>query len=129
MGATLLLFILTQMSVSTAVSEPVAAGHAPAPAPVSEPVAAKNVRKIPTKISQLPKAWRRLAWCESRYQLHAVSPSGKHFGLWQLHRGFYAHFHINPKTATFSQQWVVAQYVYKRQGAGAWSCARSAGLT
>lgn len=82
----------------------------------------------PTSLKDLPVVWRKLAYCESRYDLRAVSPSGNHYGLWQLHKGFYKVFKYDPKKATFAQQWQVAKYVYERQGAKAWSCAKRAGL-
>lgn len=82
----------------------------------------------PHSLKDVPKAWRKLAWCESRYTLNAVSPGKKYYGLWQLHKGFYNVYDYNPRTATFEQQWRVAQYVYRRQGAKAWSCASYAGL-
>ena len=80
----------------------------------------------PTRLDQLAPKWQRLALCESSGQLHAVSRSRTYHGLWQLHKGFYAHFHIKPETATLAQQYRIAQYVYKRQGAKAWSCAKKA---
>lgn len=85
-------------------------------------------KPMPSSLNEVPKVWQRLAYCESRYDLRAVSPSGEHFGLWQLHRGFYKHLGYNPKRATFREQWVTALYVYERQGARAWACAREAGL-
>ena len=81
---------------------------------------------LPTRLDQVAPKWQRLALCESSGQLHAVSRSRTYYGLWQLHKGFYAHFKINPKTATFAQQWRIAQDVYRRQGAKAWSCAKKA---
>lgn len=129
LAVSLLVGILTQTSISSPVSEPAPRVSTPVLVRATTEIPPSRARRLPTKIAHLPKAWRQLAYCESRYKLHAVSPSGEHFGLWQLHRGFYAHFNINPKKATFSQQWMVAQYVYKRQGARAWSCARFAGLT
>lgn len=88
----------------------------------------RSAHRAPTSLKDLPTAWQRLAWCESRHNLHAVSPGRTYFGLWQLHKGFYAVFDIDPQTANFAQQWRVAKYVYKRQGARAWSCSRYAGL-
>ena len=81
----------------------------------------------------LPKAWQRLAYCESsstanKINLRVQSPSGQHVGVWQLHKGFYTTLGIDWRTATLWQQWQVAQYVYNRQGARAWTCARKAGL-
>ena len=80
-----------------------------------------------------PVSWQRLAACESsstplRINLRAVSPSGLHHGPWQVHKGFYKPFNINPKTATLAQHWKVAQAAYKRHGAKAWTCAQKAGL-
>ena len=81
----------------------------------------------------LPKVWQKLALCESssttaRLNLRAKSPSGQHIGVWQLHKGFYKAQGVDWRTATIQQQWQVAQYVYNRQGARAWTCARRAGL-
>jgi len=74
-------------------------------------------------LEQLPARWRRLAWCESRNQLHAVN-NHTYYGLWQIHKGWYKPFGINPRTATLAQQWKIAQHVYERQGATAWSCSQ-----
>ena len=82
----------------------------------------------PDSLDDLPKVWKRLAYCESRYQLRAVSVSGDHYGLWQIHKGFYKALNIDPKKATFNEQWKAAKYVYARQGAKAWSCAKRVGL-
>ena len=81
----------------------------------------------------LPKVWQKLAFCESsstiaKLNLRAKSPSGQHVGVWQLHKGFYKAQGVDWRTATIQQQWQVAQYVYSRQGARAWTCARKAGL-
>ena len=82
----------------------------------------------PKNLKETPKVWQRLAYCESRNNPRAISPSGQHYGLWQIHRGFYITLGYNYKKATFAQQWKTAKYVYARQGAKAWSCARYAGL-
>ena len=85
-------------------------------------------RSRPLTIRSLPKAWQRLAWCESRWHLHATSKSGKHHGLWQIHEGWFKSAGVNYKTADVKAQYHVARYVYQRQGARAWTCARQAGL-
>lgn len=79
-------------------------------------------------VQDLPKVWRKLAYCESRYVIDAVSPSGDHYGLFQIHKGFYKAVGIKWKRSTVSEQFTVAKYVYKRQGANAWACANYAGL-
>lgn len=96
----------------------------PPTAPTREP---KPARKR-MKLTDLPIAWQRLAMCESSNRPHAISPSGLHHGYFQIHKGFFITKDIDWKTATLEQQWEVAQYVYKRQGAQAWSCADQAGL-
>ena len=108
------------------------------PSPATQPLALQPVQEKPYKmykpranrarraITNYPKAWQRLAWCESRYHLHAVSKNGLYHGLWQIHKGWFKPFGIDPNTATIEQQWKVAQAVYHRQGAKAWSCARQA---
>ena len=90
--------------------------------------ASRSSVPLTVKIKSLPLAWQRLAMCESSWRLRAVSPSGKHHGLFQIHQGFFTTLGLNARTATFEQQWQVAQYVYDRQGAKAWTCARKAGL-
>lgn len=80
------------------------------------------------RLKDLPKPWQRLAYCESRNSLTAESPSGKHYGIFQIHKGFYITKGIKWEGSTLAAQWSVAQYVYARQGADAWSCAKQAGL-
>ena len=80
------------------------------------------------KFERLPEVWQRLAECESSVRMRAVSPSGLHHGLWQIHRGFFTTLGMDAETATYEQQWEAAQYVYERQGARAWTCADKAGL-
>ena len=79
-------------------------------------------------MSRIPAVWRRLAWCESRWHLQATSISGKHHGLWQIHQGWFRSAGVDWRTATVDQQYRVARYVYRKQGARAWTCARKAGL-
>lgn len=79
-------------------------------------------------VADLPTPWKKLAWCESRWHLHSVSRSGQHFGLFQIHKGWFRPFKINPRTANAYQQWLVAKHVYATQGRNAWDCARQAGL-
>jgi hypothetical protein len=43
--------------------------------------------------------------------------------MWQIHKGWFKPFNIDPATATIYQQYQVAQHVYKTQGAQAWTCA------
>ena len=111
------------------------------PQPVTEPTRAiiltmpdtdtprtsRTTRRQPLQLTDLPAKWQRLAWCESRHHLHAVN-NHTYYGLWQIHKGWYKPFGINPKTATLAQQWLVAQHVYKRQGADAWSCTKHTGF-
>lgn len=69
--------------------------------------------------------WHRLAYCESRMRIHA-NRNNTYYGLWQIHRGWFKPFNIDPTHATIAQQYRVALHVYKKQGASAWSCARKA---
>ena len=85
------------------------------------------VRASRSQMMRIPLQWRRLAWCESRNRLHA-NRHNTYYGLWQIHRGWFTQFNIRPDTATFTQQWAVAQHVYKTQGAQAWSCAKQTGM-
>lgn len=78
-------------------------------------------------LAGLPRVWQRIAMCESGGQLHQVT--GDYVGLWQLRRGFYRHFGIDPMTATVAQQYRIVQYVYRRQGFAAWSCASILGIS
>jgi hypothetical protein len=80
------------------------------------------------KLTDLPKAWQRLVYCESTNRQHAVSPSGLHHGYFQIHEGFFKAKNIDWVNATLEEQWLVAQYVYDRQGARAWTCAKQANL-
>lgn len=89
---------------------------------------AANPRASRAQMRRIPPVWRRLAWCESRWHLHSVSRSGKHHGLWQIHEGWFKSAGVNYHTASIEQQYQVARYVYRKQGARAWSCARKAGL-
>lgn len=98
-----------------------------------EPRQIRTSRSAAALYEALPLVWKRLAACESsstpsRINLRAVSPSGLHHGPWQVHKGFYKPFRIDPETATLAQHWKVAQAAYKRQGAKAWTCAKKAGL-
>lgn len=90
--------------------------------------ASRSSVPLKVKIKSLPIEWQRLAMCESSWRLHAVSPSGKHHGLFQIHQGFFTTLGYDARTATFEQQVEVAAYVMQRQGAKAWTCARKAGL-
>lgn len=115
------------------------AGSVVSPIPVSEsvsvvfvnpqPVPSYTARSSRTRprpsltLNRLPTQWQRLAWCESRHRLHANN-NDTYYGLWQIHEGWFKPFGINPETATIEQQWQVAQHVYKRQGAKAWTCSK-----
>lgn len=115
------------------------AGSVVSPIPVVEPVSvvfvnpqpvpsytARSSRTRPRQsltLNRLPTQWRALAWCESRHRLHANN-NNTYYGLWQIHKGWFKPFDINPETATIEQQWQVAQHVYKRQGAAAWTCSK-----
>ena len=90
--------------------------------------ASRSSVPLTVKIKTLPTAWQRLIACESSNRLRAVSPSGKHHGLFQIHEGFFTTLGLDHATATFEQQWQAARYVYDRQGAKAWTCASKAGL-
>ena len=89
----------------------------------------KLIRVSRSRPTTLPSVWKRLAWCESRGRLRAVSKSGTYHGMFQIHKGRFKGHGINPKTATLRQQWMLAQYIYHRQGAKAWPyCSKKAGL-
>lgn len=95
----------------------------PKPIPDYTARATRQRQRPQLTLQQLPAKWQRLAWCESRQRLHAVN-NHTYYGLWQIHKGWYKPFGINPTTATIAQQWQVAQHVYKRQGAAAWTCSK-----
>jgi len=116
--------LLPSTPAPTVTPPSVAASTAPAPKPTPTHRASRHYRTI----NQLPAVWQRLAWCESRFHMRATSPSGKHHGLFQIHEGFFNAVGVNWRTATVAEQYRVARYVYNRQGATAWSCARRAGL-
>lgn len=84
-----------------------------------------NQERASRAMRRMPMKWQRLAWCESRNHLHA-NRNNTYYGLWQIHKGWFTPFNINPNTATMQQQYRVALHVYKTQGAKAWSCARTA---
>ena len=88
--------------------------------------------KVPARggmtLADVPPVWRRIAMCESGGKVHAHNPSGKYVGLWQLDRRWYTRAGVNPETATVAQQWKIVQYVFHRQGFGAWTCAHIVGL-
>lgn len=85
--------------------------------------ATRQHQRAVIRLQQLPTKWQRLAWCESRQQLHAVNDH-TYYGLWQIHKGWFKQFDINPRTATLEQQYRVARHVYRKQGAAAWTCAK-----
>lgn len=84
------------------------------------------IRASRSQLTRIPPKWQRLAHCESRMRIHAIDPTRTYYGLWQIHKGWFRPFHINPKTATITQQYKIAQHVYAKQGAQAWSCAKRA---
>lgn len=95
----------------------------PQPVPSYTARSSRTRQRPSLTLNRLPMKWRALAWCESRYRLHAIN-NNTYYGLWQIHKGWYKPFGINPKTATIEQQWRVAQHVYKKQGAAAWTCSK-----
>ena len=97
----------------------------PQPVPSYTPRVSRQRSRQSLTLTHLPAKWRRLAWCESRHRLHAVN-NNTYYGLWQIHKGWYKPFGINPTTATIEQQWRVAQHVYNKQGAKAWTCSTKA---
>jgi hypothetical protein len=78
------------------------------------------------KLEHLPAKWQRLAVCESSNRPHVWSPSGEHYGYFQIHRGFFNVYNYKPGRLGLRKQYEVALYVYERQGPGAWSCAKKA---
>lgn len=103
--------------------QPAATPTAPTPSPSPSSTAQKP--RADRSTVRLPAKWVRLAWCESRGRLHAVN-NHTYYGLWQIHKGWFTPFGINPRTATMKQQYLVARHVYRTQGAKAWTCARKA---
>lgn len=112
------------------------AGSIPATSTTSQPAQTKHHKMVKpqwlqrasrSQMLRIPLQWRRLAWCESGNRLHA-NRHDTYYGLWQIHRGWFKQFNIRPDTATFQQQWLVAQHIYKTQGAKAWQCAGQAGM-
>ena len=99
----------------------------PMPQPSYKARSARSKPRQTLTLTQLPVKWQRLAWCESRHHLHAVN-NDTYYGLWQIHKGWYKPFGINPETATLAQQYRVAQHVYKRQGRHAWTCSKYTGF-
>jgi hypothetical protein len=84
-------------------------------------------RAMPTSLDEVPEKWQRLAFCESTNRLDAVSPSGRHHGLWQIERGWFEGLGITSGPPySFADQWRAALHVYEVQGARAWSCAKRA---
>lgn len=81
-----------------------------------------------SNVNQLPKVWQRIVACESSGRANAVSPSGKHYGYFQIHKGWFKGVGLDYQTATLYQQYKLALAIYKKQGAKAWSCAKKAGL-
>lgn len=120
----LIVIVVAQIPISPAVSPVMPSSITftnPEPQPDYTPKISRQ--RQPLQLHNLPAKWQRLAWCESRHRLHAVN-NHTYYGLWQIHKGWYKPFNINPKTATLKQQWLVAQHVYRKQGAKAWTCAK-----
>jgi len=78
-----------------------------------------------SQLRRIPLKWHRLAYCESRMRIHA-NRQNTYYGLWQIHKGWFKPFNIDPTHATIDQQYRVALHVYRQQGAHAWSCASKA---
>lgn len=95
--------------------------HNPTPIKGYEPRASRYRPRPALQLTDLPAKWQRLAWCESRHQLHANNHN-TYYGLWQIHKGWYKPYGINPEHATIAQQYRIAQHIYNKQGAQAWSC-------
>ena len=88
-----------------------------------QPRVTRQHHRTALTLEALPKKWRDLAWCESRHHLHA-NRHNTYYGLWQIHKGWFKPFNINPATATLQQQYMVARRVYERQGKDAWTCSQ-----
>lgn len=100
--------------------QPTTESVTPTPAARSDqPRVSRQQHRTALTLNALPKKWRDLAWCESRHQLNA-NRHDTYYGLWQLHKGWYKTHHINPTKATLQQQYMIARYVYERQGRNAW---------
>lgn len=97
----------------------------PEPIPDYTPRVSRQRQRPTLTLQHLPSKWQRLAWCESRNRLHA-NRHNTYYGLWQIHKGWFKPFKINPETATLRQQFKIAQHVYERQGHKAWSCSNKA---
>ena len=115
--------IVCPQAVVTPVSNTVLAN--PEPIPDYTPRASRQRQRPTLTLNRLPAKWQRLAWCESRNRLHA-NRHNTYYGLWQIHKGWFKPYKINPETATLRQQFKVAQHVYERQGHKAWTCSTKA---
>ena len=115
-------------TVTVRVTQRASRAEVRSPQPISRPdTSGVEVVRDPNT----PAIWKRIAQCESGGRLHAVSPSGKYLGLYQLHRGFFiTHGYRGDawKSLTAAEQLRIAEYVQARQGWKAWPvCSRKAG--
>jgi resuscitation-promoting factor RpfB len=110
----------------------------PSPSPTPKPTP-RPARRTPTPSkpavnvgsSVSGDVWQRLAWCESRGNPRAVSPSGRYFGLYQFSLSTWRSVggSGNPIDASPAEQLARAKALQARSGWGQWpDCSRRLGL-